>query len=68
MKKTSATSTKLSIAAIPITTFSLPKGAIQGDVVINKQDLVKDKSFHLTEPFSADNCLVHVFVTWFESV
>ena len=39
---------RTSIAAIPIMTFSLPKGyPIQEDLVINKQDLVKDNMFHL---------------------
>ena len=41
--------------AIPITTFFAPKRAIQEDLVINKQDLVKDKLFHLNEPFQLIN-------------
>ena len=35
--------------------FLTPEKAIQEDLVINKQDLVKDKLFHLSEPFQLMN-------------
>ena len=41
-------------AAISVTTFPSQR-AIQEDLVINKQDLVKDKLFHLNEPFQLIN-------------
>ena len=35
--------------------FLTPKRVIQNDLVINKQDLVKDKLFRLNEPFQLIN-------------
>ena len=35
--------------------FLAPKKAVQEDLVVNKQDLVNDKLFHLIEPFQPIN-------------
>ena len=35
--------------------FLTPERAIQEDLVVNKQDLGKDKLFHLNEPFHLIN-------------
>ena len=53
MKYTFAAITELSFCCYD--DFITPKRAIQTDLVISKQDLVKDKLFHLNEPFQLIN-------------
>ena len=43
-----------------VTTFSLPKRAIKEDLVINKEDLVRNKLFHNNEPFQPKNRRVKI--------
>ena len=46
---------ELSFCCYTIYDFLTPKTAIQEGLVIKKQDLVKDKLFHLNEPFQLIN-------------